>query len=85
MKKYLVLRGGSWDDLRVYARCACRYVDHPDDRNDYLGFRLAKDDSSYRVRRGGSWSSSPIILRSAYRCWFVPGHCRSYQGFRLAK
>ncbi|MGB7988530.1 MAG: formylglycine-generating enzyme family protein, partial [Candidatus Methylophosphatis roskildensis] len=35
-----VVRGGSWDTHRDYARCACRYGLHPGDRNRLLGFRV---------------------------------------------
>jgi formylglycine-generating enzyme required for sulfatase activity len=35
-----VLRGGSWDDLNVYARAACRLLIHPASRGNFLGFRL---------------------------------------------
>ncbi len=34
-----VVRGGSWDDDRGYARCACRSVNHPASRYDHYGFR----------------------------------------------
>ncbi len=37
-----VLRGGSWDSNRVYARCACRIVYDPVDVSDIYGFRLAR-------------------------------------------
>ena len=35
-----VVRGGSWGNDQDVARAACRDNDHPDDRNDDLGFRL---------------------------------------------
>jgi len=35
-----VVRGGSWYDLRLNARCACRYGNHPVNRLDILGFRV---------------------------------------------
>ena len=35
-----VVRGGSWFDLRRYARCARRNVNHPDYFNFNLGFRV---------------------------------------------
>jgi len=35
-----VLRGGSWDNSRGCARCACRDRYHPYDRYGYVGFRL---------------------------------------------
>ncbi len=35
-----VLRGGSWNDLRGGARCACRDHLDPGARNDFLGLRL---------------------------------------------
>ena len=36
------LRGGSWDNLRVFARCACRYGFNPDFRRSDIGFRVAE-------------------------------------------
>ena len=35
-----VLRGGSFFNLRRYARCAFRFDNHPDGRDDHLGFRV---------------------------------------------
>ena len=35
-----VVRGGSWDNLRIYARCAFRYWRLPDYRFYVLGFRV---------------------------------------------
>ncbi len=35
-----VLRGGSFYDLARYARCVCRYFNHPDSRLSYIGFRV---------------------------------------------
>ncbi|RWX47184.1 Formylglycine-generating enzyme, required for sulfatase activity, contains SUMF1/FGE domain [Candidatus Electrothrix marina] len=37
-----VCRGGSWDDRARYCRSALRYGREPDDRDDWLGFRLAR-------------------------------------------
>jgi formylglycine-generating enzyme required for sulfatase activity/predicted Ser/Thr protein kinase len=39
---YRGLRGGSWLDLQNYARCACRFWDHPDYWYVYAGFRCAR-------------------------------------------
>ena len=39
-EKYRVLRGGSWENIRGYARCACRGRVVPDYFNYYIGFRL---------------------------------------------
>ncbi len=36
----MIVRGGSWDDARVFARCACRLRLSPDNREYYLGFRV---------------------------------------------
>jgi len=36
-----VLRGGSWNNNRDNARCACRNDNNPDNDNDNNGFRLA--------------------------------------------
>ncbi len=39
-----VVRGGSWDFVAVsYLRSASRYFYTPANRNDYLGFRCARD------------------------------------------
>jgi formylglycine-generating enzyme required for sulfatase activity len=35
-----VIRGGSWDAPARYLRSACRFWYEPDDRRDFLGFRL---------------------------------------------
>jgi iron(II)-dependent oxidoreductase len=41
-KKYLVLRGGSWNYYQEYARCAYRYFLSPVIRFYYIGFRLSR-------------------------------------------
>ncbi len=41
-----VLRGGSFDLSRWFARCACRYVYPPVNRNDNIGFRLVVSPGS---------------------------------------
>jgi len=41
-RKYRVLRGGSWFFDQYYARCACRGWYDPDDRLNYVGFRVAE-------------------------------------------
>jgi formylglycine-generating enzyme required for sulfatase activity len=35
-----LLRGGSWFNNPRDCRSACRYDDHPDGRNDDIGFRV---------------------------------------------
>ena len=37
-----VLRGGSWNARAVDCRTAARNSDQPDDRSDYLGFRVVR-------------------------------------------
>jgi len=37
-----VLRGGAWFDARDNARCAYRYWNYPDGRNNGVGFRCAR-------------------------------------------
>ena len=37
-----VIRGGSWSDCARFCRAAYRYWNHPGNRNDWLGFRLAR-------------------------------------------
>jgi formylglycine-generating enzyme required for sulfatase activity len=39
---YRVLRGGSWNDGAGICRTACRGRFIPDDRDDYVGFRLVR-------------------------------------------
>jgi hypothetical protein len=34
------VRGGSWNNNRDYARCAYRNRNHPDNRNNNIGFRV---------------------------------------------
>lgn len=40
--KTYVLRGGSWNSQRSYARCGARLRGGPDYRLDHLGFRVAR-------------------------------------------
>jgi formylglycine-generating enzyme required for sulfatase activity len=35
-----LLRGGSWIDAPAYCRSACRLINHPDNRNPRIGFRV---------------------------------------------
>jgi formylglycine-generating enzyme required for sulfatase activity len=53
-----VNRGGSWDDHARDCRAACRYAFAPDDRDHYLGFRLARgpgpDQGAEPAPRSGS-------------------------------
>jgi len=37
-----VLRGGSWDYVTRYLRAAVRNGSAPDDRDDYVGFRVCR-------------------------------------------
>ena len=37
-----VLRGGSWEDNRIFARCANRNRNNPDFRSNTIGFRCAR-------------------------------------------
>jgi len=39
-KNFRVLRGGSWISYPINARVAFRYDFDPQDRNDYVGFRV---------------------------------------------
>jgi formylglycine-generating enzyme required for sulfatase activity len=41
-EKAKVLRGGSWINIRAFARCADRYSNLPDVRYDVLGFRCVR-------------------------------------------
>ena len=44
-----VLRGGAWNDARVYARAACRLEDHPVSRLSEDGFRVVARSSSISI------------------------------------
>ena len=37
-----VIRGGSWNNIAGNCRAAYRNANHPGNRNDWLGFRLAR-------------------------------------------
>lgn len=52
-------RGGSWNNPQDNARCANRNDNHPDDRNDNLGFRCC----SKSPRFDGSGGPSPRKCR----------------------
>ncbi|MEQ9500225.1 MAG: SUMF1/EgtB/PvdO family nonheme iron enzyme [Deltaproteobacteria bacterium] len=41
-RPYRVMRGGSWYDDARYVRAAYRYALHRDDRDEHVGFRLAR-------------------------------------------
>ena len=41
-----VLRGGSWDDVAEYCRCAVRVLYYPLDWSDFIGFRCARTFSA---------------------------------------
>ena len=34
------VRGGSWDNGQVFARCGSRITTYPNDRSDFKGFRV---------------------------------------------
>ena len=43
VSRYMVLRGGAWDSDDGFCRSACRDYWLSGSRNDYLGFRIAKE------------------------------------------
>ncbi len=47
-----VIRGGSWDNSPGYVRSTYRHRNTPDDRNYYMGFRLARSLSSVEQSGG---------------------------------
>jgi len=55
-----VVRGGSWNNDARNVRCAARNAIHPADRNDNVGFRLARAQP-----RVGRPASDPTIAPSA--------------------
>ena len=40
--EFRVLRGGAWDDIPGGCRAARRYYGSPDDRFDFIGFRVCR-------------------------------------------
>ena len=42
-----MLRGGSWNNNQKNARCAYRNDNHPDNRNDNIGFRVVVSHDSH--------------------------------------
>ncbi len=63
-----LVRGGSWSDHRVDARCAFRNWSRPDNP---------------RLVRGGSWSDHRVDVRCAFRNWSRPDNRSSGLGFRV--
>ena len=49
-----VLRGGSWNNNQDNARCAYRNNNHPQNRNNNIGFRCAKTSPASAGWFGGS-------------------------------
>jgi hypothetical protein len=45
-----VLRGGAWNNNWNNARCAYRNNNHPDNRNDNIGFRVVVAHDSQMIR-----------------------------------
>ncbi|MEO1699963.1 MAG: SUMF1/EgtB/PvdO family nonheme iron enzyme [Planctomycetota bacterium] len=59
-----VIRGGSWNDHPQNVRAAYRNANHPGNRNDDLGFRLA---------RAQAWTMSPHLTRRPSRPLAIRG------------
>jgi len=61
------VRGGAWNNLRDNARCAYRNRNHPDNRNDNLGFRVVLSHVLpffwFRLRAG--WRAG-VLRRSRF-------------------
>lgn len=83
MKKYNVLRGGSWLSGRRLAASASRLNGHPDNRLFSLGFRVCTNSSPPRVVRGGSFLISAWLVRCAVRVRIDPGSRADNNGFRV--
>jgi formylglycine-generating enzyme required for sulfatase activity len=64
---YRVLRGGAWSNSPYYVRAAVRYRNSPDDRFDYLGFRVAASakPSTETNTSGGNISGEEMTIRLA--------------------
>ncbi len=59
-----MLRGGSWNNNRNNARCAYRNNNHPENRNNNIGFRVVvAHDFPYRpeLRPGYGWTAEALF------------------------
>ncbi|WP_199230834.1 formylglycine-generating enzyme family protein [Azospirillum sp. TSO5] len=63
-----VLRGGSWNSHARFARAACRYGYHPDDRNYLIGFRCARvQEGNQASPKDAAEPTAPALPRLAER------------------
>ena len=72
-----VIRGGSWNNVARYVRAACRNLDEPSHRYDYLGFRFCEfgepsvvsqaGGEAERARERGAGGRSPRRPRPSER------------------
>ncbi|MBI5304351.1 MAG: SUMF1/EgtB/PvdO family nonheme iron enzyme [Chloroflexi bacterium] len=58
-----VLRGGSWNNNQNNVRAACRNRNHPNNRNDNIGFRVV-------AGRHGSPIKTFAVVKTA-KVWFA--------------
>jgi formylglycine-generating enzyme required for sulfatase activity len=87
------LRGGSWNDLPVHCRSACRPSNHPAYVDYSIGFRVVRLSQPTRnpmsqisrLLRGGSWYGSPRSCRSACRSKLHPAFSYFVIGFRVVR
>ncbi|MBI5291122.1 MAG: hypothetical protein HY872_04500 [Chloroflexi bacterium] len=56
-----MVRGGSFNNNHRNARCACRNDNHPNNRNDNIGFRVVVSHNSQRPpeMQFGFWAELP--------------------------
>jgi Sulfatase-modifying factor enzyme 1 len=69
-----VVRGGSWNNNRENARCAYRNHNHPDNRNNNIGFRVVRvSHIRARLRRPArsaeGWQALDAPPGNARRPW----------------
>jgi len=73
------LRGGGWNNNRDNARCAYRNNNHPNNRNNNIGFRLVCASHIFPHLLGRRWTAYPPLtccerygrqrLRQRFRQW----------------
>ena len=79
------LCGGAFYFLAGYVRSASRSNFSPDDRLNYVGFRVAKGMTTTRILRGGSFYNTADVGRSACSYYVYPGYRSNDVGFRVAR
>lgn len=80
-----ILRGGSFCNNRVNARCTYRYrnASDPGYRFNLDGFRVVVNGVAHRVSKGGLFGTNTCYPHSASRSHYIPSSCSCYNGFRV--